>query len=311
MTTLPHFISVIICTHNPRTGVFERVISALQKQDLPQENWELIIIDNRSEKPISARDTVSWHQAGKVVREELIGVTNARLRAIKESRGEFIIFVDDDNVLDPNYVSTAKTIFSERPYMAAFGGSLMPEYEVAPPNWSKPYLEYLACSEIPQDYWSNFDWKWATPCGAGLCIRREVAERYFHEIANDPLRRSLDRSGKKLSSGGDIDLALTATDMNLGMGRFKALRLTHIIARERLTEEYLIGLYAGVGQCYVILESIRPRYKSPERSKTASWARLIWHFFTDSRIDRKMLLARRRAEAEAIAALHSIKQGNQ
>jgi glycosyltransferase involved in cell wall biosynthesis len=299
----PHFISVIICTHNPRKGVFERVLSALEKQDLPQENWEFIVIDNRSEKPIDANGTVSWHQAGRVVREEEIGVTNARLRGIKESKGAFIIFVDDDNVLDANYLSAAERIFTERPHMAAFGGSLIPEYEVTPPDWSKPYLEYLACSEITQDYWANFDWKWATPCGAGLCIRREVAERYFSEIANNPLRRSLDRSGKKLSSGGDTDLALTATDMNLGIGRFKVLRLTHIIARERLTEDYLIGLYAGIGQCYVILESIRPRYKSPAGSQMAKRLRFIWHFCTDSRIQRKMLLARRRAEAEAIAVL--------
>src|SRR5216684_3043522 len=37
-------VSVIVCTHNPRSDYLRRVLDALQAQTVPMENWELLIV---------------------------------------------------------------------------------------------------------------------------------------------------------------------------------------------------------------------------------------------------------------------------
>ncbi|RYG01725.1 MAG: glycosyltransferase, partial [Chitinophagaceae bacterium] len=41
-------LSVVICAHNPNPEYLKRVLLSLQKQTLPIEKWELLLIDNKS-----------------------------------------------------------------------------------------------------------------------------------------------------------------------------------------------------------------------------------------------------------------------
>src|SRR5689334_750738 len=95
--------SVIICTHNPRPDYFDRVLDALRSQTLPPEAWELLVIDNASQVPLSRSLDISWHPAARHILERELGVAYARRRGIKEASSELIVFVDDDNVLDKQY----------------------------------------------------------------------------------------------------------------------------------------------------------------------------------------------------------------
>lgn len=296
-------LSAIICTHNPKLQLLERAVTALQAQDFPLSEYEFIIIDNGSNHPIP-ESLVAWHPRGKIMREDELGLTHARLRGIRESLGNLIVFVDDDNVLEPDYLRVAVETAALHPTIGAFAGSAKPEFEVPPPSSILPYIEYLACSEVSRDYWSNFDWKWATPSGAGLCVRRTVAEHYAKIISNDPLRKALGRAGGQLSSGEDHDLALTATDIGLGIGRFHQLRLTHVIARQRLTEDYIVRLYAGIGQCTKVLEAVRPQFTRP-KSKLEK-LRFIWQMIRGPMFERRIRWNRWRAERKAMHVLKTL-----
>ena len=48
-------ISAIICTHNPRPHYLRRVLEALERQTLAKAEWELLLIDNASTKPLRGR----------------------------------------------------------------------------------------------------------------------------------------------------------------------------------------------------------------------------------------------------------------
>ena len=300
-------LSVIMCTHNPKLPLLERAVAAVRGQAYPLSSFEFLIIDNCSENPVPG-SFASWQPKGRVLCEQKLGLTHARLRGIRESVGELIVFIDDDNILDPDYLNVAAEIAVTHRQIGAFGASMKAEFEVPPPISILPYIEYLACSELARDCWSSFDSKWATPSGGGLCVRRPVAERYVQTIAEDPLRKALGRSGKRLSSGEDHDLALTATDMNFGVGRFSRLRLTHVIPRERLTEEYIIRLYAGIGQCTKVLEAVRPHFRRPPGKRWVESLRFLWHLIQGPQFERRLILARRRAEREAVRTLASLKK---
>src|SRR5262245_58835294 len=123
-----HGLSVVLCTHNPRQEFLARTLESLQKQDLPQDRWELVIVDNASQVGVNTRFDLSWHAHSRVVLEPNLGLTHARLCGIASTDSEILVFVDDDNLLDPNYLTTASRLLSEFPGLGAIGGQCIPEF---------------------------------------------------------------------------------------------------------------------------------------------------------------------------------------
>lgn len=127
-------LSVITCSHNPREGYLAQVFDALKKQTLDQQRWEYLLIDNASANPLAARSDLSWHSNARPIREEKLGLTHARLRGIREARGSILVFVDDDNVLDADYLEQVVHVSDEWPRLGAWGGQTRPRFEVPPLN---------------------------------------------------------------------------------------------------------------------------------------------------------------------------------
>ncbi|MBD2609693.1 MAG: glycosyltransferase [Nostoc sp. ZfuVER08] len=251
-------LSIVICAHNPRLNYLERVLEALKSQTLSQDFWELLLVDNASDKILAAEIDLSWHPQGRHIREEQLGLTAARLRGIREATAGVIVFVDDDNVLDSDYLETTWRISKDFPFIGAWGGQIKAEFEEPPPSWTKPYLGNLAIREFERDRWSNLiDQYETTPCGAGLCIRKVVGEKYTELVRNNPQRAGMDRKGKMLTSCGDSDLAFTACDIGLGTGLFTSLKLTHLIPANRLKEDYLLRLVEGLAYSQIMLAYFR------------------------------------------------------
>jgi glycosyltransferase involved in cell wall biosynthesis len=300
MQTWKTDVSTIICTHNPRPDYLRRVLDALKAQTLPQEQWELLLIDNASKETLAAAWDLNWHPNARHIREDEPGLTPARLRGIKESVGELLVFVDDDNVLNPSYLETALSLAKRLQHIGAFSGSTRGECEIPVPDYLKPYVKELSDFALDQDYWSNLPCKSvATPIGAGLCVRRQVAEDYALKSRNTPLRKQLDRCGNVLLSGGDLDLAWCAIDAGMGTGRFKNLRLVHLVPKRRITEEYIIRLYAGYASSREILAAIRPAFFRRPNVAWKAALRFLADYIRVSKMQRKIMVASSKARREA------------
>ncbi|HXA79872.1 MAG TPA: glycosyltransferase [Opitutaceae bacterium] len=262
----PPLLSVVICTHNPRADFLSRTIASLRAQTLPFTEWELIVVDNASREALSLEAVRAGHPAARVVPEPEVGLTAARLRGIAEALGDLLVFVDDDNILAPDYLACARELSTAWPTLGVWGcGSYTPEWEVVPRPSFAEYLRYLAVHRAPRDYWSDrpFDYE-AMPAGAGLCVRVAVAQRYADSVRNDPRRKLLGRTGGNLAGCEDFDLALTATDLGLGTGVFTALAMTHLMPRGRVEEDYLLRLVEGHACSTVLLMALRdPGFKPP------------------------------------------------
>ncbi len=257
-------ISVVTCTHNPKPHYFQRLLDALRAQTLPTNQWELIVVDNRSDPPVEGRFDFAWHPHWRLVREESLGLTPARLTGIREASGEVLIFVDDDNVLDPDYLQEVTRIAAERPYLGAWSGQCRGVFEEPPPEWTRRYWGNLVIREFNEDVWSNLPRLAATmPCGAGLCLRRETAVRYLAVNDAGERRVQFDRKGASLMSGGDNDLAACACDIGLGVGLISTLKLQHLISPGRLTEDYLARLAHGIHYSSVLLDAERGIVRPP------------------------------------------------
>ena len=97
MTIRDAKISVIIPTYNCSAYISAAVASVLE-QSLPVH--ELIVIDDGSED--GTRDVLSQFGSRlRYIRQERAGVSAARNRGIEESSGEFIAFLDADDIWVP------------------------------------------------------------------------------------------------------------------------------------------------------------------------------------------------------------------
>jgi glycosyltransferase involved in cell wall biosynthesis len=292
--------SVIVCTHNPRLEYLERTLNALRAQTLPNDKWELILVDNASTEPVSDRLDLSWHPSGRHVLELELGLSSARQRGIQESVGSLLIFVDDDNVLAPNYLSETLRIEKDCHFLGAWGsGSIELEFEVEPSSHVKYLLPWLGLRHVELPVWSNaISCSDATPIGAGLCVRRHVALAY-REFCKTTAIKISGRKGTSLSGHEDYEICYLACKEGLGMGNFPQLKILHLIAKERVTDKHFLKLVESVTFSNLVLaykwNGTIP--KSPFSVRGV--ASIILNILTRRGFDRKVYFAELRADVAA------------
>ena len=304
-------ISVIICSHNPKSEYLHRVLEALGAQTLTPELWELLLVDNASTEPLSGSWDLSWHPLARHIREDELGLAPARVRGIAEAKGDLIVFVDDDNVLTPDYLAEALRIAREWPMLGAWGGSIIPEFEVEPAEHLRKFLRAISMVEVKAPRWSNVaTCPGVELCGAGMCLRANLGSAYRRLYESSDIRLT-GRSGKNLTSGEDTEICYLACSLGLGIGMFPDLELTHLIPRERLTDDYLIRLSEGIQTSGHVLNfkwhAVVPR--APYSG--AELLRFIKHVILRRGIDRRMFLAHCRAIQRARAIIREASHSTQ
>jgi len=286
-------LSVVVCTHDPRPQLLQETLDALRAQTLSADQWDLVVVDNASSAPIANAVSLGWHRAARIVAEPLLGLTRARLRGIAEASAPTIVFVDDDNILDPDYLYHVSEIGARYPHIGAWGGQGRARFEAEVPADLMRFIHMLALREVTEDRWGNvLRVSEITPWGAGLCVRSDVAARFADIAKTDPARIRLDRTGASLVSCGDMDLAYTAVDLGYGMGVFARLRFTHVIPAFRLTDDYIVRLHEANAYSHVWLNAFRGRRTAPIRRSLAGRLLRAIHRMRMGRLDRRMDHAR-------------------
>ena len=237
-------ISVIICSHNPREDYLARTLAGLRAQLMDKAEWELLLVDNASQEPLGASVDLSWHPNARCLREDEIGLTPARLRGIKEAKGDLLLFVDDDNVLVPDYLVETLAIMNAHGFLGVIGaGNLDPEFETQPSREVRGVLSLLALRNVDSARWSSNVMDGPTlPWGAGLCVRREIAQHYVELVKELATAAVLDRRGGQLFCGGDDLFSWAAAERGYGFGIFPQLRINHLISASRVEPAYLLRL---------------------------------------------------------------------
>jgi GT2 family glycosyltransferase len=293
-------VSVILCTHNPRPDYFRRALDGLRAQPMPLDKWEFLLIDNASNQLVADSWDISWHPRGRHIREDQIGLTAARLRGIKESRGELLIFVDDDNILSPDFLERATVISAAYPYLGVFGsGSLEPEFEVPPARELLSRLDLLAVRTVPSVRWTNNPKDTAAiPWGAGLCVARRVADHYQRLVERLNVTAVVGRRGQQLFSGEDDVFSWAAVEMGQGFGLFPELRLTHLIWAGRLNQSYFVRLIHDHTFSHAVLSFLLSGTPQ-KRIQRIHYLRLFLHGLKNGQFSMRCQWARLRGEDSA------------
>ncbi len=117
-------ISVVIPVYNIGKILQETIDSVL---DQTFENFELIIIDDGSTDPETLNILkVQSDRRIRIIHQINGGVAAARNRGVAESRGEFIAFLDHDDLFLPEKLAECKKFMDENPYAAMVYNDIIP-----------------------------------------------------------------------------------------------------------------------------------------------------------------------------------------
>ncbi len=126
-------ITVAICTHN-RAAFLEKAVRSVLRQ--MTGDAELLIVDNASadDTPIVAARLAATNPQVEVIREAELGLSAARNAALKQARGEFVLFLDDDATAEPDWLAAYRCFLSAPPSekIAVVGGAVFSDFEIRP-----------------------------------------------------------------------------------------------------------------------------------------------------------------------------------
>ena len=241
------FVTVAICTFN-RAESLRLTLDSLVAMEVPSDlPWDLLIVNNNS---TDHTDDVIGEYVGRLpVRREFEsrgGKSNALNRAIDVAKGDYIVWIDDDVLVDPGLLTAYAAAFRRWPEAAVFGGRIKPKYEAPVEKWvleseavlGGPYAirdfgdQILTFSADDEDHF---------PYGANWAVRA-IEQRAF------PYDPELGPVPNRIRNQEDTDLMHRLLGSGATGYWIPEAIVEHCIGRDRQTVRYIADYYESWGE---------------------------------------------------------------
>lgn len=237
-------LSIVIATYNRATLLLDALKSVI-RQSAPAQEWECVVVNNNSSDNTSERfaEFAGEHPEYnlRIVDEPNQGLSYARNRGIRESVGEYIAIIDDDEHIAEDFVAAYIRLFDDVPEAVAAGGPIVARYPTGRPRWMSCYTERpIANTMYFGEEVREFP-KGRVPGGGNMALRRSAIRRY------GVFDTSLGYSGESLIGGEECDLFERLQIADAKYYYVPTAVMYHIIPREKLTKEYFARLSYNVG----------------------------------------------------------------
>jgi glucosyl-dolichyl phosphate glucuronosyltransferase len=135
-------ISIVICTHN-RYDLIEPAIKSVEAQDLPREKYELILVDNSTDRQAQAKflSEAELFCKMRIIVEKTPGLSRARNIGTRAAEAPIVAFMDDDARASKSWASELVGAFKRNPKAGVVGGPVRPIWPIQRPTWLHPWLE--------------------------------------------------------------------------------------------------------------------------------------------------------------------------
>jgi glycosyltransferase involved in cell wall biosynthesis len=208
-------------------------LNSILNQIKEDHTIEIIVIDNNSNDKTKEYICNIRSSYINYYLETKQGLSHARNKGIKVSKGEFLAFVDDDAVIDDKWLISLLLQLEKKQKNHIYGGPIFPNFEVECPKWidrnyfvrefksSDGYLDKLTA----QDGFS----------GGNMCIPKGI----FDNIGN--FNTNLGMQGKKMGLGEESELFFRIHNQIkvVKLYNIKNMSITHFEAKFKLDKKYL------------------------------------------------------------------------
>jgi len=228
--------SILIATYNGANDLVDtlRGLAGLTTRS----SWEVIVVDNNSSD--NTRQVVEDAAAAfpaplRYLFEGTQGKAAALNSAIREARGEILMFTDDDALVEPDWLDRADAALEETGG-AYVGGRVLPRWESARPSWipnrNGRMWAVIALADFgdrPREFGRGIGW----PLGVNMAVRASV----FH--ANGIWwDNRYDRVGNSLRGQGQREWCLRARAAGLHGYYTSEMLVHHLVPADRLRKSY-------------------------------------------------------------------------
>ncbi|CAK6686872.1 glycosyltransferase [Synechococcus sp. CBW1107] len=277
---LANTFSIAICSFNPDLRALNRLLNAIIALRSVNEVSSILIVDNCSVPPLSSVEFVQKFlnllPQARCVIETTPGQTAARCRAILETASDVIIFFDDDNEPNCDYLVILDDAFTRYPSVGIWQpGSIKVEFldDASPLIRQRPQI-YQERSDL-FSYGCHLNWdKLSRIHGTGFAVRRKILLRFVNQYKSCALAY-LSRTGNSLASSEDLQIVWEAYSLGFAAGTLPSLHCNHLIIGRKSTEEYArrLHFWSAAAAYLALLESF------PDAAIDVPQSRLILRLF--------------------------------
>lgn len=264
-------LSVIICTYN-RAKYIGNLLESIAKNDIDKSEYEIILVDNNCTDDTHAIcDAFSQAHPDitfRYVLEPEQGLSAARNKGIREAKGDILVYIDDDALVDGDYLRIYAEHFANNPKTMAAGGPIEPLYETSAPAWMTTYTKALLTGWLNYgDRVHEFP-KGRYPGGGNAAYRKEV----FEQVGL--FNTALGRKGSGLMGSEEKDIFDKMHLLDMTILYLPTPILHHIIPQSKLEQPYFDKLtyQMGVSERQRTLDISCAKYIKRLISEAIKWA---------------------------------------
>lgn len=272
-------LSVILCTYNRERYIYN-VLQSIAAGGFG--DYEIVLVNNNStdgtesECQRFAKDHPEVAMRYCVEKQQ--GLSYARNRGIMESQGEVLVYVDDDAVVNQEYLQTYADFFNRNKEAVAAGGPITPRYDgCEEPSWMSHYTRQLVTGELNLGTREREFPKGAFPGGGNAAYRKSV----FNEVGL--FNVELGRKGNSLIGAEEKDLFDKMTSRGMKFYYLPNAILYHLIPPKKLTQDYFDRLTYGIGvsERYRTQQIGRKKYLNRLLKEAVKWGgtMVLWAGF--------------------------------
>lgn len=227
-------LSITICTYN-RIEYLKKCLKSVLDQTQGNKSIEINIIDNNSTdntKSYISEIQKKYPEVNYYV-EHKQGISFARNLSFEVCKGDYLAFVDDDAVINKNWLKSLLDELKNQNPNIVYGGPIYPNFESNPENWiDKNYFirkfketdGFLGLIKSKEGF-----------SGGNMCISKSLffkSEKFNTEIG---------MTGGNLGLGEEPDFfyKLIMKNKDVKLYNISEMSITHSEASYKLEKEYL------------------------------------------------------------------------
>ena len=238
-------LTAIICTYN-RAKYIGNLLESIAANDLAKGAYEIVLVDNNctdnTRKICEAFAEAHKDVNFRYVVETEQGLSAARNKGIQEAKGDVLVYIDDDALVDIWYMRTIVEYMDAHPEISAVGGPIIPLYEeTEEPKWMTRFTKELLCGYL---YFGDEERPFPGeryPGGGNAAYRAEV----FAKVGL--FNTALGRKGDGLMGSEEKDIFDKMRAQGMRFMYLPKMILHHIIPQKKLERDYFDRLTYQIG----------------------------------------------------------------
>lgn len=241
-------ITVILCTYNRCDSLATSLDSVAASVVPAGVEWEVLVVDNNSKdhtREVIESFCTQYPGRFRYVSELRQGLSNARNAGIREACGDVLVFVDDDVIVDRDWLHNLTAAMEDTRWVGA-GGRIRPEEGFSPPAWLNIGGKFdLGGSIVLFDLGDQPGELDRAPFGTNMAFRKNMFEKYGN------FRSDLGRCGDSLIGNEESEFAHRLLNGGERLWYAPSAVVYHPVPKGRLKKSYLRSWWFSFGRAVV------------------------------------------------------------